>query len=258
VLAIYLYREGERIRQITSEKREIWMGTDPRGDIVLTSGKPRHCKLVVRAAGCFLVREEGPVLVNGKPIDRATPLYETDKVFVAGLYQFMIAMLARAPDANEEKLLAEIAAGDDDSRLVYADWLEENGDIRRAEYLRCQEVIRTLDIDDRVAFAEHSRRLRTLTTLVDIGWRMKVARAPVENCKVDAGCVKQWSELAETGNSDVRRCDLCGRDVHYCTSMHEARDHAWRGRCVAVDASTERTKDDLVLQARDGWMRRPD
>ena len=253
VLAIYLYREGARTLRITSEKDEIWLGTRPDVDVQLEGSDvaARHCKLVVRPAGLFLVREAGEVKVNGKSLDKSTPLYSTDKVFV-GNYSFMTETLSRAPDANEEKLLLDIAAGDDASRMVYADWLEENGDIRRAEFLRCQELLRSLETDDpeaRMLFVEQSRRLRQLATLVDLEWRMRVARAPVEGCNVhvrfDFACPKQWSDLVETEHPDVRFCELCRQQVFYCTTIPEARQHAWRGRCVAVDIANERTKHDL-------------
>lgn len=252
MLAIYLYREGERTQRITSTKDEIWLGTHAEADVPV-HGKgvvDRHCKLVVRPAGCFLVEEAGQVRINGKAIAKATPLYETDKVFL-GAYSFMIETLERAPDPTEEKLLADIAAGDDDSRVVYADWLEENGDIRRAEFLRVQEALRALtahDADTRVAFVEQSRRLQHLALLVDLAWRMKVVRAPVEGCKVarfDLPCTQQWSGLAETGFPDVRLCTLCHQEVYYSTTLAEARSHAWRGRCVAVDLANERSRGDL-------------
>lgn len=248
MLAIYLCEGGGHTQRILSEKGEIWLGNDPADDIKLTGdrAKPHHCRILVRPAGCFLVGEKGPVHVNGKPLEKATSLYPTDKVYV-GNYSFMIETLSRAPDPTEEKLLANIAAGDDASRIVYADWLEENGDIRRAEFLRVQETLRAPHAKE--AFAEHSRRLQQLATLVDIEWRMRVARAPVEGCRVnirfDFQCPKQWSDLVETETSDIRFCDLCRQQVFYCTSIAEARTHAWRGRCVAVDIANERTKGDL-------------
>jgi uncharacterized protein (TIGR02996 family) len=41
-------------------------------------------------------------------------------------------------DSDDTVFLAAIATGDDTARLVYADWLDENGDPRRAEYVRFQ------------------------------------------------------------------------------------------------------------------------
>ncbi|HLL20863.1 MAG TPA: TIGR02996 domain-containing protein [Kofleriaceae bacterium] len=253
MLAIYLYDGEGRTQRILSEKDEIWLGTRADVDIPLAGRHiaGRHCRLLVRPAGCFLVREGGEVKVNGKTIEKAAPLYTTDKVYV-GSYSFMIESLERAPDVVEEKLLADIAAGDDPSRAVYADWLEENGDPRRAEFLRCQEMLGALIADDpetRLAFAEQARRLRQLATLVDLEWRMRVARAPVEACKVELRielrCPKQWSDLVETPSPDVRFCELCRQQVFYCTTVAEARQHAWRGRCVAVDIANERTPHDL-------------
>ena len=247
MLAIYLYREGERTQRIVSAKPEISLGS--AGDMTLADCEPRHCKLVMRPAGVFLVQEDGLVSVNGKAIDRATPLYDTDKVFV-GPYSFMIEVLERAPDPNEDKLLAEIAAGDDTARLVYADWLEENGDIRRAELLRCQELLRELaERGDSERVIEQGRRLRQLATLVDQDWRMKVARPPVEGCRAelrfDFQCPKTWSELVETGTPNIRFCDLCREQVYYATTIFEARSHAWANRCVALDPSIERSGRDL-------------
>lgn len=253
MLAIYLYREGTRTQRITSDKDEISLGTCPDADVRLEGADiaARHCKLVIQPAGCLLVCEAGTTRVNGKLLERSTPLYATDKVFVGG-YSFMIETLARAPDATEEQLLADIAAGDDASRMVYADWLETHGDLRRAEFLRCQEALRELAGEDpatRPAFVEHSRRLRQLATVVELEWRMKVARAPVEGCNVhvrfDFLCPKQWSDLVETERPEIRFCDLCRQQVFYCTTLREAREHAWRSRCVAVDIANERTPHDL-------------
>lgn len=248
MLTIYLYREGDRTVRILTEREEVWMGTDADADIPL-EGKDitaRHCRLVVQAAGILLVREAGTVKVNGKELARSTSLYPTDKVFV-GPYSFMIEALDRAPDATEEQLLADIAAGDDASRHVYADWLETNGDLRRAEFLRTQEAMQASD--DRARFGALVHRLRQLALLIDIDWRMRVARAPIEGCSIDVRfdftCPKQWSELVETENPEVRNCDLCRQQVFYCTSLAEARHHAWRGHCVAVDVANERTPRDL-------------
>lgn len=255
MLAIYLYREGARTLRIMSDRSEVRLGSARDADVKLEGPaiEALHCRLVVQAAGTLLVRERGEVKVNGKSVERSVPLYATDKVFV-GPYSFMIETLDYVPDPLEDKLLADIAAGDDASRIVYADWLETNGDIRRAEFLRAQEALRDLGAAGlehaaRVAFLEHSRRLRQLATLIDVEWRMRVARAPVEGCRVnvrfDFACPKQWSDLVETEAPDVRFCDLCREQVFYCTSIAEARQHAWRGRCVAVDIANERSANDL-------------
>ena len=257
MLAIYLYREGERTQRLVLAKETIILGSSAGADVRLAGVgiAPEHCRLQRRAAGCFLVRDGGTVHVNGKLVDKAAPLYDTDRVFV-GEYSFMIEWLARAPDATEEKLLAAIAAGDAATHLVYADWLEENGDLRRAELLRCQDALRALAGRDDPAFVEHSRRLRQLATVVDLEWRMRVASAPVEGCRAqvrfDFQCPKQWNELAETGTPEIRFCDLCREQVFYCATLLEARQHAWYGRCVAVDPANERRPDDLEPLAPTG------
>jgi uncharacterized protein (TIGR02996 family) len=232
VLAIYLCKSGGVTQRLLSEKDEMWLDTDP------------PCKVVVRPAGCVV---EGNVQINGKRVEKPTPVYAQDRVYV-GEHSFMIEVIDRAPDAKEEKLLADIAAGDDEARDVYADWLEENGDVRRAEFLRVQELLRTIEVSD-PSFVERSRELRQLAALVDLDWRIRVARTAVEGCrtsvKFDFVCPKQWSDLVETELAEVRFCDLCREQVFYCTTVAEARNHAWRGRCVAVDLTNERTQGDL-------------
>src|SRR5262245_23073250 len=50
---------------------------------------------------------------------------------------------------HEAFLRSIIEAPDDDApRLVYADWLEENGDPERAEFIRVQCRLASLDEDD--------------------------------------------------------------------------------------------------------------
>lgn len=73
----------------------------------------------------------------------------------------------------ELDLLAAIAAGDDLSREVYADWLEQHGAAERAEFLRLGALLRTL--------AEHDARrpgvlgrFLALEPQLDAGWRQQV------------------------------------------------------------------------------------
>jgi uncharacterized protein (TIGR02996 family) len=54
---------------------------------------------------------------------------------------------------------------DDDTRQVYADWLEEGGDVR-AEYLRLEHLLRTIP-----------RRLAQLREQLDPSWVASVSRS---------------------------------------------------------------------------------
>lgn len=82
-------------------------------------------------------------------------------------------------DALEAGLLAAIARGDDASRLVYADWLEERGQPAHAEFLRAQlEILR--HAFDEPAFAALSGRLRELIGVLPYGWCSHLERPVIE------------------------------------------------------------------------------
>lgn len=163
----------------------------------------------------------------------------------------------------EETLLAAIARHDEASRLVYADWLEGQGDATRAEFLRLQQLLvgpAPLDDAGRALFKRRSDRLRVLAEAVDPAWRVKVARPLVENCDAhfDFACPMEWGELAETSDPDVRACTLCEQPVYYCTSITDARRHAAQRHCVALDITVERAPGDLVqLKTRGTMIRIP-
>jgi hypothetical protein len=72
-----------------------------------------------------------------------------------------------------------------------------------------------------------------------------VAKRPIEGCTFDFPCPKQWSELTATEHDGVRHCGSCDKAVHYCASVEEARGHAARGECVALDVTSARWGGDL-------------
>lgn len=120
--------------------------------------------------------------------------------------------------------------------MVYADWLEERGKHVRAALLRGQ------------AAEAPTERLAALAAQTPVGWRALVADPPLEACgvKFRFRCPKQWAELAPTERAEVRHCGACDRDVHYAISVGEARGHARLGRCVALDITAARWRDDLA------------
>jgi uncharacterized protein (TIGR02996 family) len=160
---------------------------------------------------------------------------------------------------DEDVLLRAIAAHDEASRLVYADWLEGRGDVQRAEFLRLQQALvgpAPLDVGGKALFKQRTDRLRVLAEQIDQDWRVKVARPLVENCDAhfDFACPMEWGQLAETADPNVRACNLCEEPVYYCTSIAEAKQHAWQNRCVAVDVTVERKPNDLVQISVRGRM----
>ena len=155
-------------------------------------------------------------------------------------------------DDHETALLRAIARNHDEaSRLVYADWLEGQGDATRAEFLRLQQaLVGPAPADDagRAKFKRRSDRLRALAETIDPAWRALVARPLVENCDAhfDFACPMEWGQLTATADPNVRACNLCEEPVYYCTTIADARKHAAVNRCVAIDITVERRPNDLV------------
>ena len=157
------------------------------------------------------------------------------------------------------------------TRLVYADWLEEQGDIR-AEFLRVDLKLSRLpkeDLDYQGLLNERTQ----LLAQIDETWVNLLAHAPIEKCAVNRRkqrrssdqsqrfqgtselnfaleCPKRWEKLEpSTRDQKVRFCSECKKSVYFCHDIEEARAHAIEGRCVAVDVSVPRKLHDLDLVA---------
>jgi uncharacterized protein (TIGR02996 family) len=164
-----------------------------------------------------------------------------------------------------EKLLAD--PSDNATRLVYADWLEEQGDPvseGKAEFLRL-----TVRAEGDAA----GKRLQQLAAGLDTDWLAVASRLSIENCQREQEdpvsqvtssrsrsrrksgrmrmvsfsflCPLRWEDLRATGDRAVRFCDACGQNVHYCDTITEARQHARDGHCIAVDLGVIRRDGDL-------------
>jgi hypothetical protein len=115
-----------------------------------------------------------------------------------------------------------------------------------------------------VAFGHASARLAELAGQVEPAWRARVAMAFVEQCPsqlaklrpwnkklqalaMELVCPQRWDALAPTARDGVRHCGACKQDVHYTTSVEQARALAIRGACVAIDVSqtAKRYRGDL-------------
>jgi uncharacterized protein (TIGR02996 family) len=135
------------------------------------------------------------------------------------------------------------------TRLVYADWLEEEappGGADRAAYLRVEAEWADLPEEDerRPALEE---KLRALTEKLDIGWVALVSQRKIENCDAlfEFRCPKLWENLKPTEERTVRFCDTCHNSVHFCDTIEVARQHAAEGHCVAVSAAAVRSPGDM-------------
>jgi uncharacterized protein (TIGR02996 family) len=138
---------------------------------------------------------------------------------------------------------------DDTARLVYADWLEEQGDeqsTRRAAFIRADCELASLPEEDERR-EELQGRLRELATGLGIVWRAIVSKARIETCDLEfeLECPRRWDQLTPTDARSVRYCDTCKQQVHYCASKTEVRKHARFGHCIAVDAAVLVARADL-------------
>jgi len=137
---------------------------------------------------------------------------------------------------------------DDDTRLVYADWLEEQGDELsrvKAEYIRldCKVASRPR----RSPHAGLDRQRRSLAEKLPSRWLAVVSKAPIELCKFRFECPRKWEQLAPVpGSTTERFCWQCERNVTYCDDLEVARVLAGLGACVAIDAQLARRSNDLA------------
>lgn len=155
---------------------------------------------------------------------------------------------------------------DDTVRLVFADWLDERGDAEsttKAAFLRMTAQLLEANLTTKRHVALR-KKMQSLAAKLPTDWLAVVSRLQVERCagkersaKPPSGmrmsmsaffnfvCDKRWDEMAPTDDAAIRHCDQCGENVHYCDTIVTAREHAWKGHCVAVDLGIIRREDDL-------------
>jgi hypothetical protein len=98
-------------------------------------------------------------------------------------------------------------------------------------------------------------RLQELAATFDPDWLAVVSDPEIEGCGKGIGevwrppfdfvCDKTWADLTPTGNSKVRQCESCGKNVHFCDTLADAREHSQEGHCIAVDLGIIRRDGDL-------------
>jgi uncharacterized protein (TIGR02996 family) len=150
----------------------------------------------------------------------------------------------------EEAFVRDILERPDDvgPRLIYADWLEEQGGLEgpaRAAWLRTEVELLKLDEEDEQR-APLLARLRELGPHVSSAWLTALAQSQVEGCSalLKQRCPQRWGRLSLTQVPTVRFCEVCRREVHYCRTIQEGRAHLRVGHCIAVDCAVERRPGD--------------
>jgi RNA polymerase sigma factor (sigma-70 family) len=255
MLALVVARGGAPRWRTTYELAEVTIGHDEDNQLVLDEDEADEChaRIVVRGGKVIVadLQSARGTFVGGKRLVSPAVIGPLDPIAI-GAYTLNAFLVAPEPltaypirSLVERELLKEIEAGDDASLLVYADWLERQGDPARAELLRLQHALDSAS-PDAPGFERATDRLRELAAHVDLGWRSRIASCPIEGCaKPDASCPKRWSALPRTDREGVRRCGACDRGVYYCGSVFEARAHVAHGAGVAIDVTSARWHDDL-------------
>jgi hypothetical protein len=73
-------------------------------------------------------------------------------------------------------------------------------------------------------------KLSNAMELIAMKTNLKIRNCPTQFRFV---CPMTWDSLALTEKDDVRHCDQCSRDVHFCVSDEETIAHAKAGHCIA-------------------------
>jgi uncharacterized protein (TIGR02996 family) len=138
---------------------------------------------------------------------------------------------------NALSFLAAIAMNpaDEAVRLVFADWLEEDGDWR-SEFVRLDCTLRALPPDQSRPPDLQSRWL-DLRSRLSPSWLAILGRSEIGNCENHFlfKCPERWDNLAPTKEAAVRLCQTCKERVYYCRTFEEAREQIRKGHFVAID-----------------------
>jgi uncharacterized protein (TIGR02996 family) len=219
-------RVGET-RWHENEKSEVTIGRLPANDLVLAAGiiSKRHARLVEREGLLIVVdlKSTNGTYVNGRKITSPLVIKDSDRLYIGDF-----VLTCELKDGIELELLTCVAQQEEGSRLVYADWLETQGDMVRAEFLRIQDRIWKVGNPD---FEVLSERMRELAVNIKAGWRRRVARVLIGNC-LELECPR-WGALSPTEQPRERYCSSCNKNVYYCGTRDEWTRHAEEGHRVA-------------------------
>ena len=239
------------MRLYSFAKDEVVIGNAPDADLVLDVENiaPHHIR-AIRRDGAIVVED-----LRKRGAHAPRTLEPSDVLKVAGVL-LQISMRELEPedvtDEDERRMLAALRdrPDDDDTREVYADWLEANGHAVRAEFLRIQLQLRTIHAADQPAFTTAAARLAALAEHIGEGWRARVAMAFIEGCRneelrMELVCPMRWDRLEPTEIEGIRTCGACKQTVTYCTKIDHAMTVAQAGGCVAIDLRVRRGHFDL-------------
>lgn len=232
-----------------------WYGAPPRGvvsvgaavegDIRLVGHKisAKHLRLHFGTKGFVQVevRSAYGVRIDGRP-PRADPHLSRTSLLEIGPWRLQLEPNPPSGIESIDDAFLETLARDPDAldtRLVYADSLEERGRLAEAELVRG-----SLQPD-----------LSALAVRTPPAWRRRSLPMAIEACQPprDGRCPGLWSSLRHDGDETSRACVACGRRVVAFGHLGAAREHALRGHPVALDPAVRRWPNDL----REAIVKRP-
>jgi uncharacterized protein (TIGR02996 family) len=137
-------------------------------------------------------------------------------------------------DTDEQDLFAQLERfpGDEATRMVYADWLEQHGYEILARFVRG---------DDDTA----------VVSVSNLRWRANTSRARLV-CDRPT-CPGAWDRLVTTEHARVRRCTACHEFAVYCGSSQEASTAGSSRLVVAFDPHQREAMARVFERQRYPW-----
>jgi uncharacterized protein (TIGR02996 family) len=255
VFALEIVDHDRPVRRQMFNQPEVTIGQMAGADLVLPAPgiSDRHARIVVKDGKYIVVdlKSELGTFVNNRRIPAPTVI-RTGAVITIGRYTLTVdpvdvsAIRASSIAPIEAELRGAIAQRIDGGHMVYADWLEEQGEVARAEFLRIEE--RLLATPPGSTFDNLNQRRYVLAETIDVYWRVEVARPLIEATVTTAldACPRDWGSLERTERPDIRRCGTCQGSITYCTDIDVVRSHLSRGELVVLDAWMRRRRGDLA------------
>ncbi len=229
-------------RRVVANTRALLIGSNATCDVTLPGTAALHVRIVLGTDGYTVEDVSGAgIEVDRRAVTEWTSARMPTTLKLAG---YTIAFIDLQPswteasdgviDPVESALLDAIGTGDAASRLVYADWLEQHGDVGRAA------IVREL-VGGRRPDSEMLERL----VWTKLGWRARVLEPAIEACPRRAACVGHWGKLEHSGRANLRRCGACAKHVLYCVNSPQAHKHVAEGGAVVFDPFVVRRPSDV-------------
>ena len=138
---------------------------------------------------------------------------------------------------NDEAFILQIREDptNPEHRLIYADYLEEQEQKEKADFLRLEASLMQSDGPSGRQRQKVRQRLRNLQERIHPDWLARLDSTKISVC-FEFQCPNQWGSLRRTDDARIRYCEDCKKKVYHCNSLEEAKAHARQRRCVAVDS----------------------